>query len=167
MLSEEPTMTRHTLMTALFSMVAASVSSGQHDAGHHAMQLRAQQAMGFDQERSAHHFLIQKTGGAIEITAKDPADLALAKEIRAHLRHIRSAFSEGNFALPVFIHDKLPPGTDVLKARRETLAFRYEDLPSGGKVLVTTADAEALAALHAFLKFQITEHRTGDPLEPR
>jgi hypothetical protein len=67
----------------------------------------------------------------------------------------------------MFIHDKPPPGIDVLKARRETLAFRYEDLPSGGKVFVTTADAEALAALHAFLRFQITEHRTGDPLEPR
>jgi hypothetical protein len=167
MLSEEPTMIRHAVLTALFPMMVASVSYGQHDAGHHAMQQRGKQAMGFDQERSAHHFLIQKTGGAIQITAKDPADVALAKEIRAHLRHIRSAFGEGDFALPVFIHDKPPPGLDVLTARRETLAFRYEDLPSGGKVLVTTADADALAALHAFLRFQITEHRTGDPLEPR
>ncbi len=160
-------MIRHAAMTALSLVIAATVSIGQHDAGHHAMQQRGKQAMGFDQERSVHHFLLQKTGGAIEVTAKDPADLALAKEIRAHLRHIRSAFSDGDFALPMFIHDKPPPGIDVLKARRETLAFRYEDLPSGAKVLVTTADAEALAALHAFLRFQITEHRTGDPLEPR
>ncbi len=160
-------MIRHAVLTALFPMIVASISAGQHDAGHHAMQQRGKQAMGFDQERSVHHFLLQKTGGAIEVTAKDPADLALAKEIRAHLRHIRSAFSEGDFALPMFIHDKPPPGIDVLKTRREALALRYEDLPSGGKVLVTTADADALAAFHAFLRFQITEHRTGDPLEPR
>jgi len=160
-------MIRHAVMTALFPMFVASLSSWQHDAGQHAMQQRGKQAMGFDQERSAHHFLIQKTGGAIEVTAQDPADLALAREIRGHLRHIRSAFSEGDFALPVFIHDKPPPGVDVLKARRETLIFRYEDLPSGGRVRVTTDDGEALAALHAFLRFQITEHKTGDPLEPR
>lgn len=160
-------MTRYGMLAAVYLLTGAAAAGAQHDAGHHAMQQRGKQAMGFDQERSAHHFLIQKTGGAIEVTAKDPSDVALVKEIRDHLRHIRSAFSEGDFALPVFIHDKPPPGIDTLKARRETLAFRYEDLPSGGKVLVTTADADALAALHAFLRFQITEHRTGDPLEPR
>jgi hypothetical protein len=160
-------MTRIAMMTTLLTLGAASVAIAQHDAGHHAMQQRGQQAMGFDQYRSTHHFLIQKDGGTIEITAKDSADMTLAAEIRAHLRNIRSALSDGDFALPIFIHQKPPPGVDMLKERRARLAFRYEDLPAGGKVVMTTKDADALAALHAFLRFQITEHRTGDPLGPR
>jgi hypothetical protein len=157
----------YAMMTALLMLGPATAALSQHDAGHHAMQQRGRQAMGFDQDRSEHHFRIQKTGGAIEVTAKDPGDVTLAKEIRSHLRHIRSAFSEGDFALPMFIHGKPPPGVDVLKARRDHLAVRYEDTPGGGRVDMRTTDPDTLAALHEFLRFQILEHRTGDPLEPR
>jgi hypothetical protein len=161
-------MTRYALCAAMCFLSAVPRALAQHDAGHHAgMERRGQQAMEFDQERSTHHFLIEKTGGSIEVTEKDRTDLELAASIRAHLRRIRSAFGDGDFALPVFIHDKPPPGIDVLKARRDRLTFRYEDLPAGGRVRVTTGDPDALSALHAFLRFQITEHKTGDPLEPR
>jgi hypothetical protein len=161
-------MMRYGLYIGACLVAAATNALAQHDADRHAaMQQRGEHAMGFDQERSTHHFRLEKSGGAIEVTAKDPADSALVGDIRGHLRHIRSAFGDGDFALPVFIHDKPPPGIAVLKARRDRLALRYEDLPAGGRVRVTTADADALAALHAFLRFQITEHKTGDPLVPR
>jgi hypothetical protein len=161
-------MTRYALCVAMCFLTAAPRALAQHDGGHHAaMERRGQQAMGFDQNHSTHHFLLEKTGGSIEVTATDRADSELAASIRAHLRHIRSAFGEGDFALPVFIHDKPPPGIDVLKARRDRLTFRYEDLPAGGRVRITTGDPDALTALKAFLRFQITEHKTGDPLEPR
>jgi len=32
-------------------------------------------------------------------------------------------------------------------------------------VRIKTRDSDALAAVHAFLRFQITEHQTGDPME--
>jgi hypothetical protein len=32
-------------------------------------------------------------------------------------------------------------------------------------VSIKTANAEALAAVHEFLRFQIEDHQTGDPLE--
>jgi len=31
-------------------------------------------------------------------------------------------------------------------------------------VRITTKDARALEAVHAFLRYQIKEHRTGDPM---
>jgi hypothetical protein len=34
-------------------------------------------------------------------------------------------------------------------------------------VYAVTADADALAGVHAFLRYQIVEHKTGDPLVPR
>ena len=33
------------------------------------------------------------------------------------------------------------------------------------RVLISSRNPEAVAAVHEFLKFQITEHQTGDPLE--
>jgi hypothetical protein len=32
---------------------------------------------------------------------------------------------------------------------------------------IVTTDAEALKAVHDFLRFQIADHKTGDPLTPR
>jgi hypothetical protein len=123
--------------------------------------------MGFDQDKTTHHFLLQKAGGTIEVTAKNADDKASTDEIRMHLRHIATAFAAGDFNLPMFIHDTVPPGVQVLNARREQMTFRYEDVDKGGKVVVQTVDPAARDALHDFLRFQIREHRTGDPLTPR
>jgi hypothetical protein len=40
-----------------------------------------------------------------------------------------------------------------------------EDTERGAQVVIRTADAEALKAVHAFLRFQISDHRTGDSTE--
>ena len=42
--------------------------------------------------------------------------------------------------------------------------YSYAETERGGIVRIATANPEALAAVHAFLKYQITEHATGDPL---
>jgi hypothetical protein len=45
------------------------------------------------------------------------------------------------------------------------ISFAYEETERGGRVRISTADREALAAVHEFLRFQIKDHQTGDPLE--
>lgn len=127
----------------------------------------AQHGMGFDQQRTTHHFILERAGGTIEVTAHDRADRTTTQQVRAHLRHIAVAFAAGDFNLPMLIHDKEPPGVAEMKARREHIVYRFEDIPSGGKVVIRTSDAKSLDALYEFLRFQIREHRTGDPLEPR
>ena len=150
-------------LAALLTTVSAHA---QHDA-HTQMNKRGAHAMGFDQETTTHHFLLKPTGGIIQVVVKDPKDAKTADQIRMHLQHIRESFSRGDFALPMFVHEKMPPGADILKARHEHLTFRYETLTDGGQVVINTADTQALNALHQFLRFQILEHRTGDPLEVR
>ena len=39
---------------------------------------------------------------------------------------------------------------------------RYSDVRAGGRVDITTSDPEALDAVHAFLRYQIEQHKTGD-----
>lgn len=128
---------------------------------------RGQHAMGFDQTKTTHHFLLERSCGSIEISANDKSDSASIVSIRSHLEHIRGAFAAGNFAMPMFIHGTEPPGADVLAKRRDALTYRVEEIPAGGRLIISTKDAEALNALHAFLKFQITEHKTGDPMVPK
>jgi len=130
---------------------------------HGAMNDRGAMVMGFDQNRTAHHFYLYEDGGSIDIAVKDAADAKDRDAIRSHLPHIASMFADGNFDAPMLVHDtKDVPGIDVLAARRNTVAYRYSETPKGGRVDIVTADPQTLAAVHAFLRYQIREHHTGD-----
>jgi hypothetical protein len=59
------------------------------------------------------------------------------------------------------------PGTDGMKRLRDRISYAYEDIANGGRVRISTRHARALAAIHEFLRYQITDHKTGDPLEVR
>ena len=129
---------------------------------------RGAMVMGFDQEKTAHHFLIYDDGGAIDITVKDTKETKDTKDrdaIRSHLPHITTMFGAGDFDIPMLVHDaKEIPGTSVLSERKNTVTYRYRETPDGGRVEMITTDPETLKALHAFLRYQIQEHHTGDSL---
>ena len=121
-------------------------------------------AMGFDQDRTAHHFLLQPSGGAIVVRAKDANDAASIAQIRSHLRDIAASFAGGTFDKPVETHAELPPGAAVMAANKQLIVYRYEERADGAGVLIETADADTRKAIHDFLRYQIVEHKTGDPL---
>ena len=133
-----------------------------HEAHHREMGARGAQAMGFDQERTAHHFRLYQDGGAIEVVVKDPADHANLHAVHQHLQEIARLFKAGDFSKPVLTHSQQVPGTTEMTRLRDRIAYQYEQTPSGGRVRIATRDAEALAAVHSFLRFQIDDHRTGD-----
>jgi len=122
-------------------------------------------AMGFDQERVAHHFLLRPDGGVIQVEVPDASDEINRNAIRTHLRQIATAFGAGSFDAPLMTHGEVPPGVPALQRLKSSVTYAYEETPNGGRVRIATRDAEALAAVHEFLRYQITEHRTGDPME--
>ena len=126
---------------------------------------RGDKGMGFSHTKTTHHFRMMKDGGAIEVTANDASDLKSRDPIRGHLAHIAKLFGQGNFDIPMFVHDQKPPGTDVMERMKSNIVYQYEELETGGRVRIITADPQALRAVHDFLRFQIQEHRTGDPME--
>ena len=132
---------------------------------HAQMHARGGKVMGFDQDKTAHHFFLYADGGAIDVSVKDAADTVNRDAIRAHLPHIERLFSEGSFDAPMAVHATTVPGTAVMAARKGRLTWTYTETPRGGRVHISTTDADALAAVHAFLRFQITDHKTGDSLE--
>ena len=72
--------------------------------------------------------------------------------------------AEGDFSLPMFIHDTVPPGVEVMKRLKDQIAFTAENTANGAHVRIVTKNPEALVAIHEFLLFQIKDHRTNDPL---
>jgi|SRR6185503_575534 len=127
----------------------------------------AASVMGFDQDKTTHHFLLYNDGGAIDVSVKDKADTKNRDAIRSHLPHIAMMFGEGDFNVPMLVHEtKDVPGTKELGQLKGKLTYNYVETPSGGRVNIVTTDRAALDALHRFLKYQIAEHKTGDPTAP-
>jgi hypothetical protein len=126
---------------------------------------RGDRVMGFDHTKTTHHFLLHPDGGSIEVTANDSNDAESRDQIRKHLGHIARMFAEGNFKAPMLIHDRTPPGVPVMRRLKSEIRYDYEEAERGARVRIRTANAEALAAVHEFLRFQIEDHETGDPTE--
>jgi hypothetical protein len=137
---------------------------GDHAA---AVDARGDRAMGFSHQATTHHFRLTRTGGVIAVSANDPADAASTEAIRSHLKQVALAFAAGDFTLPGEIHGQVPPGVPVMKQRRAAVRYLFETTALGGQVVITTQDAKAVEAVHAFLRFQIADHRTGDDPSPQ
>lgn len=156
---------KHAFTVVAFVCLVVVVVVAQHSHQDHDLNQRGEQGMGFSQQKSTHHFLLTKDGGAIQVTAKSAADKASIDQIRHHLKYIRNSFQSGQFEIPMFVHDQTPPGVPVMSRAADKIRYRYEEEENGGRVVISTDDKEALAAVHDFLRFQIREHKTGDPLE--
>jgi hypothetical protein len=144
---------------------AACPMMKKHDHNMAEMNKRGDQGMGFSQEKTTHHFYLTKIGGIIQVEANDQKDTASRDQIREHLKHIAMAFAEGNFDTPMFVHDQVPPGVDEMKRLKTALSYKYEETERGGRITISSDNPQAVSAVQSFLRFQITEHETGDHLE--
>jgi hypothetical protein len=138
--------------------------AGQATGHDHDLARRGDQGMGFAQDKTTHHFLLRSDGGAIQVTANSNADKTSIEHVRMHLRHIAQAFQSGDFSIAMFVHDQTPPGVPAITRLKDKLQYKYEELVDGGRVVITSNNTEAVDAVHQFLRFQITEHKTGDAL---
>ena len=109
-----------------------------------------------------HHFRLYNDGGAIEVETIDPNDTASRDQIRSHLRHISQMFATGDFNAPMLIHDQTPPGVPVLQKLKREVVYDFENRDKGAAIQIHTKNSEALKAIHVFLRFQISDHQTGD-----
>lgn len=156
-------------MTALLAiaLALAAADAGTDPGVAHAagVDRRGDHAMGFSHEKTAHHFGLTKGGGFISAETSDPADEAGRAAIRRHFRHIAGAFKRGDFAMPMFIHGREPPGVGEMKRLAGAIDYQVVEIPSGARLMVTSSQPRAIVAIHQFLRFQIEDHRTGDAVE--
>ena len=163
--SKEDMITTLVLTTGLLAAGAATTALQPQDHQHHqTLTERGKRFMGFDQEATTHHFILTRDGGRIEVTAKDAADATSITQIRQHLRHIAQMFSDGDFTTPALVHDRKVPGVEAMKRAGKDLTYTFEAIDRGAHVRIAGTTPTAVAAVQEFLRFQIKDHATADPL---
>ena len=125
---------------------------------------RGAAAMGFDQDKAVHHFLLTESGGTIQVEVTDTRDRATRDAIGRHLLEISHEFARGVFDKPLATHAEVPPGVPTMQRLNQSITFAFQETDRGARVLIETSNADAIAAIHDFLRYQIREHATGDPL---
>src|SRR6185369_1517716 len=159
------------LLAVLLSLAFVATAQQPTDQHHNHKQRgdgvneRGDHAMGFSHEKTTHHFRLTAEGGSIEVIANDPGDAASQEMIRTHLSHIAKMFKEGDFSAPMFIHGEAPAGVPVMKQLKADISYTFESLDGGGRVRIASANPKAVEAIHAFLRYQIKDHQTGDSVE--
>ncbi len=154
------------LTSALALSQTSTPDASQSDEHFHGVQNRgsAHEGMGFSQTQTTHHFILTPTGGYIQVTANSPGDHETIAQIQNHFSHIAQSFASGDFMIPHFVHDRTPPGVATMRTLKKQITYSPEMLANGARLVISTPSPKAVAAVHDFLRFQIKDHRTGDPL---
>lgn len=126
---------------------------------------RGAKAMGFSQTKTTHHFLLKPEGGLIQVEVNHPKYTKSRAQIRTHLAEIARSFAAGDFQKPLLTHGEMPTGVAAMQRLKAEINFSYEPTARGGRVFLSSSNTEALAAIHEFLRYQIADHQTGDPVE--
>jgi hypothetical protein len=102
-------------------------------AAHTQMNERGEKGMGlFSQTATTHHFYLNESGGIIQVEANESTDVTNRDDIRMHLRHIAHAFQTGDFDIPMFVRDTVPPGIQEMKRLQKHIRYVFEETPNGG-----------------------------------
>jgi hypothetical protein len=151
---------------AIFVVLGAGLTFGQQDQpaqDHHAMvNEHGDKVMGFSHEKTSHHFVLTPDGGVIEVRANDIKDTASLEQIRGHFQHIARMFAAGNFNAPMLVHSQDVPGTATMTRLKDALHWDLQEIPRGARITITADNQEGVDAVHEFLRFQISDHQTGD-----
>jgi hypothetical protein len=151
---------RHVLIVLLV-VACRSRDAAPSDSAFADVQRRGQTVMGVDQFTSKHVFEDLPDGGRIVLDRDDASDTSAVRTIRAHMRDIAAAFERGDFSSPFQVHAQEVPGTRVMAAKRAVMTYSASDRPRGAEVRIHSSDSAAVAAVHAFLRFQRSDHRAA------
>ena len=149
------------LIPALGCGHSASVPGAAADSSFAMMKERGAVVMGVDQDASEHIFEDLPDGGRVVFRMLDPADTTGVAVIRRHLRSIADSFSVGAFQGPAQVHGMVVPGSVEMARLRGEIRPVARDIPAGGELQISSTDASAIAAIHAFLAFQRMAHRAA------
>jgi hypothetical protein len=154
---------RRQALLALLAVAACGPtrSADKTDSAFAEVQRRGQAVMGVDQYLSKHVFEDLPDGGRIVLDREDAADTAAIRTIRAHIREITAAFKRGDFKAPGLVHAQDVPGTRVMRQKRDEITYSSADRPQGAEVRMLASEPDVVAAIHAFLRFQRSDHRAA------
>ena len=129
------------------------------------LKTRVSKVLGTDVDKIVQHYYLVKNGGVIEFTAKDPADNATISTVQKYLETQKDLFEKGKADADTGVYGKVPDGLPALKKLRNDITFFAVNTDSGAALRMFSVNDQARQAIQDFMKFQINEHKTGDPLQ--
>jgi hypothetical protein len=148
----------------LVLIVASLAWSQTPPTGDSDINARFSKSLGTDANRIFQHYYLVKNGGVIEFTAKDPADNASVAAVQKYLATQKDLFEKGKNEGDADVHGKIADGVPVLKKLRNEITFFTVKNEDGAVLRMFSTNDQARQAIQDFIKFQINEHKTGDPL---
>jgi hypothetical protein len=121
--------------------------------------------MPFDDGKAVHHFYLLKNGGAVEVAAKDPSDKPTIDAIQKQLELQAKSYEKGNFDATATEKGKMPESVNTMKKLRKEITFEVMQMDAGAALRMFSVNTQARQAIQDYLKQQIEERHTGDPLE--
>jgi hypothetical protein len=120
---------------------------------------RGAQVMPFNLKATTHVFTKTADGGVQRVVAKDSADTAQVRLIRAHLKELQAQFRRGDFSDPAKIHGTDMPGLVQLSAARPgELTVDYKEISNGAQLTYRSDKPELVAAIGAWFDAQLSDH---------
>jgi len=154
-------MNRYAIALAIIA-ASAAIASGAYgaDAQRQAdVAQRGAQVMPFNLKTTTHVFTKTADGGVQRVIAKDPADAAQVRLIRAHLKELQSQFQRGDFSDPAKIHGADMPGLAQLAAAKPgELTIDYKEIKRGAELTYRSRSPQLVAAIGAWFDAQLSDH---------
>ena len=116
-----------------------------------------------DESKIERHYWLLKNGGAIEIVCKAPCDSSTQTAIQSYLDSLSKAFEKGSFE-PEFVGGaNAPESLITLRKLRDEVTFQAASSDIGYSLRMLTVNPQARDAIYDFLRYEITNRKTGDP----
>ena len=142
-------------LTLIFSVASLAQNSSRKDD----VAKRGADVMLFSHVATLHVFAKTDDGGTLRLIVRDPGDTQQIQIVRAHLQDMRGRFEKGDYSGPSHIHGDAMPGLAELKAAKPgQIAVSYKDVADGAELEYRTSDPKLIAALHAWIDAQLSDH---------
>ncbi len=145
-------------------LTTASIGWSQSPASTDDLNTRFSKALGTDANKIVQHYYLVKNGGVIEFTAKDPNDTAAISALQKYMDVQKDLLEKGKNDDDADVHGRVPDGVPGLKRLRNEITFFAVKTDNGAVLRMFSVNDQARQAIQEFMKFQIREHKTGDPL---
>lgn len=146
------------VLGTLYATGAFAFQEDREEARQRQVAERGSEVMPFDLGATTHVYEKTVNGGVQEVVADDPDDTENVAAIREHLREEADAFSRGEFSDPASIHGEQMPGLAQLEAGAERVEVRYEELPDGARIVLTSEDPGLVGGVHQWFDAQLSDH---------
>lgn len=118
---------------------------------------------GLDLTKVDHHCYLLKHGAAFEYTAKNAEDKETIAAIQKFVTTQVKQLEKGNIEQFAALYGKTPDSLSGMKRLKREINFDGAPSDNGAVFRFLTTNAQALAAVQDFARFDINEFKTGDP----